>query len=616
MKKLIFLGLLFATPLFAGEGPYQVQEGDTPESVAEKFFNDAAVAREIMLFNRLDPNASLETGSYLIIPIEDRKLARAAVVNARKAVEAAAEFQPEIYAESANKHMLETLRQVEKALQEADFARVSSLGDICIRVAQNAADLAKINARVDENGEIVSFSGDVQVSRGSATNAWMEAAVGMPLQPGQWVLTASGSQVNIRLRDGSLLTVEPNALMQYEEFKRDRRTTQVNARVKVLMGELLGDIVPRKHRKSTFEVKGSKKGGNSSLAIRGTKFSFLVDPRRARSNLAVWKGQVTAIMGDLPKYDEMVEHGFLPIDQMKPERKRQVNQGEGLVMDNRGFSNVVRLPPPPQFKGRLAGNAAARIFPSNLATIRWQGEDPRAVADIQIARDENFQDLVLRETSPLSPFRSGQLQPGPYFIRMTGVLSNGMRGKPGDTIRFEVQPDFSYGLRLQGSAVKQGDTYVLGSDARVIALREIPDNAIREFISREGSQGKFHEVTGPIPVQSVKPVVLEVIAVGHDNELHGNKGLRVRLDNRPPRVAATIVRNPRKKGYIVSFEARDDTAVQVIRWSNDGREFRDYKGPIHFDNLVNLRIYFLAIDVVGNSSALDSVQLQGINAIP
>lgn len=113
-----------------------------------------------------------------------------------------------------------------------------------------------------QGGKVRSVLGDVSYQKKGKTN-WTALRVGAKVQDGYMIQTYTESGAKISLPDGSVISIEENALVEFNQLKfdKDTRISDVN----ILKGLLRFDAQKQKG-KSTFAFKT----GTMTASIRGT----------------------------------------------------------------------------------------------------------------------------------------------------------------------------------------------------------------------------------------------------------------------------------------------------------------------------------------------------------
>lgn len=125
----------------------------------------------------------------------------------------------------------------------------------------NAADMASKNCRV---GEVAQLTGTVEVQRNKET---ITPTQGMKICRGDLFKTAAGSVAELKLRDGTKLTVGKDTQLVIREYRifRSKPNLALFDLVQGAFRSITGSITKRPHR---FEVTTSV----ATIGVRGTDF--------------------------------------------------------------------------------------------------------------------------------------------------------------------------------------------------------------------------------------------------------------------------------------------------------------------------------------------------------
>ena len=134
------------------------------------------------------------------------------------------------------------------------------------------------------------LKGPVNIQR-VATEAWRPAFIRMSLYTGDKVRCQELAETEIILKDGSILKLRDNSLMEIELMERDKKDKTNRTALKIYQGKLLGSIKKLAGKSSKFTVSTP----TAVAGIRGTVFGVFVEGDSTELN--VLKGEV-AIQGD------------------------------------------------------------------------------------------------------------------------------------------------------------------------------------------------------------------------------------------------------------------------------------------------------------------------------
>lgn len=136
---------------------------------------------------------------------------------------------------------------------------------------------------------IVFLKGQVEVQRPG--QASQPAALSLELSTGDRIISEAGSEIEIRLADGSMLKLKDKGLLEITDLKSQRQPQAAVVSLKLSWGKLLGCIKKLSSRESKFEVNTP----TAVAGIRGTVFAVFAEGDS--TELDVLSGRV-AVRGD------------------------------------------------------------------------------------------------------------------------------------------------------------------------------------------------------------------------------------------------------------------------------------------------------------------------------
>lgn len=128
-------------------------------------------------------------------------------------------------------------------------------------------------ALAGDAGVVKTLKGKVSVQRG---NELLDAGLGMVVQTADRIVTGEKSAVGITLKDNTLLTAGPNAVLSLDRFKFDPKTEKGELEANVRRGSL--SVISGKLAKSSPE-NVQFKTASVTLGVRGTEFIIEVADR-------------------------------------------------------------------------------------------------------------------------------------------------------------------------------------------------------------------------------------------------------------------------------------------------------------------------------------------------
>lgn len=120
-------------------------------------------------------------------------------------------------------------------LSAAAFAQEQPLGADAASAATAAASAATATTGQQREGTFKTVQGDVTVVRGEVRSA---AIVGGPVRAADRILTGEAGAAAITLRDGTVLSIGPDSVVDLTEFRFDSTTEEGSVLISLLRGSL------------------------------------------------------------------------------------------------------------------------------------------------------------------------------------------------------------------------------------------------------------------------------------------------------------------------------------------------------------------------------------------
>ncbi len=382
-------------------------------------------------------------------------------------------LQPDERFEQAAKELLEHGRN---ALQLATYNRISDIRTV------RAGDAIRIPLhwlkRQPEPATVMAVTGQGQV-RVMSSGYRVPLQAQMLLQVGDEITTQSGS-ATIRLADGSLLRIEANSHLIFNQLTQFGRTGMVDTRLRLERGEVSTNVEPLVEGGSRFEIETP----SAVAAVRGTAFALQSAPGitqlqvtegvvafgprgKTRSIPAGYSATVNTMAGSpveirrLPPVPETtplpdsikrlpIKLGWVPngaplhqLDIFDAETGHRVTRSQTSdpdfalnYLDNGRYEiqvaalstrGVAGIPSSQIVDIELQALAATNLSPGPAAKVdndmpefSWQYRGENEVGRIEIAENDTFSELVA--TSEWAPDQSAlpsrPLSPGQYYWRV------------------------------------------------------------------------------------------------------------------------------------------------------------------------------------------------------
>ena len=250
--------------------------------------------------------------------------------------------------------------------------------------------------------KVASFHGEAEVKR-SFDQRFIPLVPNLLLRKGDEIRTWRGAGARILFEDGNYVLLKSGSRATLVSL--GTRAEPSTSRLQLFLKE--GSVWSQMEHelRGRFEVKTP----SANTIIRGTEFRVKVEPGEA-TRVEVLDGRVDFEMG---------------------ERRLSVGRQQGaLAVTGSDSLAPAPLPPPPSLMAPLPEEVLRSE--SFDQTFRWSPVDGAEVYTFEIARDEQFFDLIAeRRVGPEASVRIQGLEPGTYFWRVTSIV-RGFEGSPAE----------------------------------------------------------------------------------------------------------------------------------------------------------------------------------------
>lgn len=573
----------------------RVEAGASLRQLAEKTLGDGGAAAELMQFNRMKKPVNPEGGAEFVLPGEARTLALAALNRAeQELVEAdtamAGKFAPGTYGAAVR-----SLEQARSARLEAKYDQAAMIARVAAVQAEEAARQAREKAVVDEPAKVavISGTGDVELSSDGGVR-WRVAKVGDEMRPGMRLRTAADTRAEVRLGDGSSLRVTPGTVMELPENTVDQRDlSRRTTLIKVLLGDILGEIKKRgdaaNPTNSTFRIQA----GKTAISIRGT--TLLVGANEAsETRVSMHEGRADVAARRTVKLEK--DFGL-------------------LVKPNEKMRDPEQLPPPPALVWPKGKDEVTKL---QQPVIRWTAPEPNtASVRVQVSRDDRFNDIVHDQVGKVQKEGASAvarvLAAGKYFARVSALTASGLEGAPTAALAFEVRPDLGVRFRPKSSSFVENGVHFAGPGFtlnpevepgnRILAKLERKDGAGWKNAEPEGRDGESR-TDGHFRATAR--------AVGPDNAPGPEEVLEYVIDGTAPRLSLQSSQPDTGRDITrVAVTATDENGVAKVEYRLNEGDWQPYTDPVHVTHLDNTRFEVRATDRLGNVTAPMTLELPG-----
>lgn len=272
------------------------------------------------------------------------------------------------------------------------------------------------NDEVPKNAaRVVSYEGDVRIIRVS-TRKTERVVKETYVQAGDTIQTQSDGRAQVRMIDGSMLSIRPNSTVVIRDSKSIFGGTSV--RVKLDDGQIR--VKTEDHTKSSDNIVEVKETENRLSAQ--TDASFNLNPEANRGEIRINRGSVEAKTGD---------------------DKTVIKQDEFVSLDNGKISTKETLILPP---GLIEPANSTQILTSGTGkniSFNWKRASGGSNFSyhLQVAQSPFFvSDKIIIEKTSLSNtgFGSNNLSAGTYFWRVRASSTTGQTSEWSEPARFTI----------------------------------------------------------------------------------------------------------------------------------------------------------------------------------
>ena len=599
----LMMALLFLSLHFTAQGQsdaekrtlvYTLQKGEGIADVAERFLGDASLATELLNLNRIANPAALVPGMLIALPGEEREKALAALDEAVNALTAATTNGAPEFAKMELDRATASFLHAEQSFNEAAYDKANSLARVAVEAARLASALADKRAASHPEAVVKSVYGRVEASRDGDT--WETVAAGRKLAANDSVRTGDKSRAEIRLPEGSIISITENSHIRLDELFEDLRQGRTRMMMRLLMGDIMGRITPKKTPDSKFELKVR----DSAVAIRGTVLRVGADEDE-KTRIMLDEGEVSATA----------------------KRKAvKIEEGMGLTI-KRGQTPgtpVPLLPAPAMTKdwGSTVGTADQTV----LLDWRSTGEAREEAFRVEVAGDEAFQKILINERTRDPSWTTVALKDGNYFWRVCAIDGQGLEGTWSKPAAFSVARNLEIKTEVAGHLhTANGVTYALPG-VSIVATPARDDTSV-EHLEASVNRAAFAAMDeGTLVLRDAGTYLVDVRGVGADGETGPWKQTRVTVDGEPPLVSVRSSVDPGKGKLTVELDAKDDAGVAVTRYDVvrkgmpvlqkfvardvrmlDSRQlYAHYANPIVLDWPGEYEVHVRAADILGNTT--------------
>ena len=581
---------------------YDFQEGDSLTALAKKYLGDAQFGLELLAYNELSDPSQLVVGTLLAIPTKIR-------VEAIKELGKAVEAMNEAEAIDAVFYASDEFNEAKAALAKAQHVRNRAIYDQTIALSKTsqlksayALKMAKLNMWQDRSATITSLFNDVRVKNIGERGPGVLVVKNQLVTTNQVVITGVDSRAELTFKftqhDPSIIQVLENTELEIRECEENPRNKWRHTRLKVLMGDILGEIAPRANddEETTFDIDA----GEAAIAIRGTKLRVNADPEIETMKVSLLE----------TKKD---------IEVTSADKGTVVNAGEGvLAKDGKPPSPPILLPKAPMARFPKVAHAVIATLQPILSWEAQAGPLPRRYR-VELAHDAQFHEILQQEMVEDTSFTTQVLPERKYFWRVSAFEKNGLEGAASEVQAFTIRKNLLFNIdRLPADKVV-GIREFARPGYRIGAAPLDPDDTSIIGFEYSADQGQtFDKLSRPVFLAVSDAHEITIRSVSADGSYGEAITIPITVDGTPPVVTPDVVYEGTSGKFdrraIVSLTGSDAVGVEQIRYSIDGKEYREYEGPFEVGLLTDSEVSFRATDLLGNRSDVKVIHLKGVNA--
>ena len=577
-------------PPVALPSTYTIQAGESIRDVAARFLDGPEDVYELLRYNGIENPALVTPGMILSIPGEVRAKSYKALAQAEEEMARAMDVQSAKFAPEEHKAAETALAQARQAKREAKYDQALLLSDIAARRGREAAGAALGNLWVVEPASVTALSGVVELSSDGG-KTWKPAVQGAAVAANDLLRSGAASRAEITLANGTVLLLSESSQLTASKLEVNRKTGARRTQLKVIIGEVLGEIVPKdeKKKEESFDIDS----GKSSISIRGTVLKVGVSDEGS-SRISMFEGKTQVAAGG---------------------RVQELLKDFGMVVSPQGdASEPLRLIDPPVLlqEGELT-TAAQKV------QLRWTPTNRvvnLAFWRVEVARDRAFVQIVESAREAGLQLVTDPLEDGRYFWRVQAVDRAGLAGPPSAAKIIIARKETRLRLRAEGPKPPASGPWPL----RRAMLPELRAEAVAEdnsIAAIRASIGGREWTPGALPDVPDGRHVVEWVAVARDGQPGQPLRQEILLDDQGPAVRVEEKRvagaTPAEDMIGMFVYAEDASGVAAVEWSVDGETWTvlpDHRLEVLAAMPRTHR--FRAVDALGNVGAAVSVQVDGL----
>ncbi len=571
-------GLLRAEDLLV----VRLGEGDSAALIAERHFGGTDNLKELLAYNGLPEDAVLTVGARLIVPLHVRQTALRQLSEAERALAVAQDELADQYAPALYESAALAYRQAVEFRRALDYARSAGMARLCVLRSEDAVGAAQQNARIRQSITLASSHGPVYLS--GPGNDWVAIGTNTAIEVGGRLRTGEAARAELLLPDGSRVRVLDQSVVGVEELLLDRRTAVRHSALRLERGRIEASIPPPNPSVSTFVLRTP----NSDVHLGGSDL-LAQAPQDDLTRLSLVGGTARCVARD---------------------QTVVLAAGQGtFVRGNRPPERPQALPSPP-----LLAGPEILATPLQAIDLAWSQRETRDLTAFhwEIAADADFLNPLASRALPLGTgARTPVLPEGDYHWRVASIGRDGLPGPWSRAHQINVRKAMAVALVPESKVWEhERQAYVAGGNRFAIEAADSP-SSVRETEYRLNG-GAFIRAPG-FSLGRSGIYEIDIRGIAADGEPGPLSTHLFVADVDAPALQVRRADAPAPDGpewVDIHVEATDDVGVARIQFRVNDGPWMQYLNPFRISRAQPVRVEVQAIDIFGNRSPLERLDLK------
>lgn len=253
---------------------------------------------------------------------------------------------------------------------------------------------AELLADEPSAARVVALSGTITVT--GIDGAGTPLGLGTIIVEGMQIETGGNGFVTLGLEDGSRISLPSNSRVRVAKLRMARYTKSPRTEIMLLRGRVESRVSPLESSKGRYEVRTP----HSVAGVRGTHFRVGITDQ----------GVVNEVLS-----------GKVAVGRTADSTALTLVGGQGNLLDARKIGPAVALLAAPELADK-----STRIYPAaRFAVTAVAGA---VTYRIQIATDQNAENILAENRSGISPMTLDGIPDGNYFVRLSAIDKAGLEG--------------------------------------------------------------------------------------------------------------------------------------------------------------------------------------------